>query len=98
KLEILTRRVPDQPGSDAPPSIYFFPPPVIPSSEFGVDIGSDQRSPIRATRAGTVSTVKAWRSRSSVSSSHERGVETVGLGLARTAYTPATVFPRMFCR
>jgi hypothetical protein len=81
-------------GADAPFRSYTW--PRIPSREFGARMPVAQRSPLARTRRSTVSIVNSEGSRSSVSSLQASGVDTLGCGSARTEYTPATVFPRMF--
>ena len=71
---------------------------MIPWSEFLVAIARAQRSPMRLTRSGIVSIVNRRGSSDGTTSVQRSGVETVAWGFARTEYTPATVFARMFCR
>ena len=66
--------------------------------EFLLFIAFAQISPTSANRAGAVSIVNSRGSRSSVSSSQSRGVETMASALARAEYAPATVLPMMFWR
>ena len=71
---------------------------MIPWSELRVAIAAAHRSLRRLTRAGIVSIVKRRGSSEATASDQRSGVETVACGFARTEYTPATVFARMFCR